>query len=344
MQVVFSEAHALHDPQTFIRSGRLAQPAERPERAARLKAATEALGYPVRTPDDFGLEPIRAIHDDDYLEFLEEALLSWRQIDRDALEVVPNVHPNHRMSRQPEAIVARAGRFVADTSSPIGENTWEAALASANTALTGAELILAGEAHAYALCRPPGHHAYADIAGGFCFLNNVAIAAQHLRSRYDRVAIVDVDVHHGNGTQGIFYERSDVLFCSLHGDPTNFYPYYAGYADERGSGEGAGCNLNLPLAKGSGDEDFLEALDVALAAVNDYAPQVLLVSLGLDAQENDPLGILKITTDGFAAIARALAAPALPTLLVQEGGYLCDELADNLKSFLSAFEEAHRVS
>jgi acetoin utilization deacetylase AcuC-like enzyme len=343
MQVIFSEAHSLHDPQTFIRSGRLVQAAERPERAHRLKAAIDELGYAVVKPDDFGLEPIRAVHDAGYLDFLAEALTAWRQTDPEALEVVPSIHPNRHMSRQPEAIAARAGKYIADTSSPIGENTWPAALASVNTALTGAELILQGASHAYALCRPPGHHAYGDLAGGFCFLNNVAIAAQYLRKRFARVAILDVDVHHGNGTQGIFYERSDVFFCSLHGDTSNFYPYYAGYADERGRGGGAGCNLNLPLAPGTGDEDYLEALQVGLAAISQYAPQVLVVSLGLDAQENDPLGILKITTPGFAAMSEAIARLGVPTLLVQEGGYLCEELEANLKSFLTAFGDSHRI-
>lgn len=343
MQVVFSDSHSLHDPQTFIRSGRLAQAAERPERAVRLRTAIDELGYNVHEPDEFGLEPILAVHDESYVEFLEEALPAWRLIDPEALEVVPNVHPNRHMSQQPEAIIARAGKYVADTSSPIGENTWAAARASANTALTAAELILQGEPHAYALCRPPGHHAYGDLAGGFCFLNNVAIAAQYLRDRFARVAILDVDVHHGNGTQGIFYDRSDVFFCSLHGDPANFYPYYAGYAGERGGDGGAGYNLNLPLAPGTGDDAYLEALQVALAAISEYEPQVLLVSLGLDAQENDPLGILKITTPGFAAMAQAIAGLGMPTLLIQEGGYLCDELEANLKSFLISFAENHRI-
>jgi acetoin utilization deacetylase AcuC-like enzyme len=319
-------------------------PEERPERAVRLMAAVERLGFPVRAPDGFGLEPILAVHDPDYVTFLQEAAAAWHLVDPEAPEVVPNVHPSRHAERIPDAIIARAGRYVADTSSPIGERTWDAIISSVNTALTAAELILADEPHAYALCRPPGHHAYTDVAGGFCFFNNVAIAAQQLRTRFDRVAILDVDVHHGNGTQGIFYDRSDVFFCSLHGDPDGFYPYYAGYADETGRDQGVGFNLNLPLAAGSGDEAYMKALDVALTAIAEFRPQALLVSLGLDAQENDPLGILKVTTDGFAVMARTIAGLSLPTLLVQEGGYLCDELSANLVSFLSAFEEHHVVA
>ncbi len=239
---------------------------------------------------------------------------------------------------RPEAIVGQAGFYMADTACPIGPGTWAAAKAAAQVALTAADLVLAGEGAAYALCRPPGHHAYGDQAGGFCYLNNVAIAAQHMRDQADRVAILDVDVHHGNGTQGIFYDRDDVLFCSLHGDPSVFYPYFAGYGDERGAGVGQGYNLNLPLPPGTGDDAYLQALATAFAAIKDFAPEYLLVSLGLDAQENDPLGILSITTNGFARMGDAIGALGLPSLIVQEGGYLCEEMADNLLAFLSGFQ------
>ncbi|MBT3533365.1 MAG: histone deacetylase family protein, partial [Rhodospirillaceae bacterium] len=252
--------------------------------------------------------------------------------------MIPNVHPVRHMRGRPNAIVAKAGYYVADTGCPIGPGTWEATLVSAHVALTAADLVLNGETAAYALCRPPGHHAYGDLAGGFCFLNNVAIAAQHMRARSDRVAILDVDVHHGNGTQGIFYDRSDILFCSLHGDPSGFYPYYAGYGDERGTGAGEGYNLNLPQPPGTGDDAYLRSLDTALSAIMDFAPDYLLVSLGLDTQENDPLGILSITTDGFARMGAAIGALGGPSLIVQEGGYLCDEMADNLLAFLKGFE------
>jgi acetoin utilization deacetylase AcuC-like enzyme len=199
-------------------------------------------------------------------------------------------------------------------------------------------LLLDGERAAYALCRPPGHHAFSDMAGGFCYLNNSAIAAEMLRRAHDRVAILDVDLHHGNGTQGIFYQRGDVLTVSIHADPERFYPFFWGYANETGAADGAGCNLNLPLPRGSGDDVFVAALDTAVERVRQFAPGALVVALGLDAFEGDPFGGLRVSTPGFAEIARRIsAALPLPTLLVQEGGYLCDGLGDNLQSFLAGF-------
>ena len=338
MRVVHSTAHEAHDPADFVITGRSAPFPECPERAHRLFAAVEKAGYEILPPQDHGIAPIAAVHLADYLEFLEHGLDEWRQLPNSSPVLIPHLHPGRHMQARPEAIVGKVGYYVAGTSCPIGIGTWPASVISAHIALTAADLLLAGEDAAYALCRPPGHHAYSDLAGGFCYLNNVAIAAQHMRGQAERVAILDVDVHHGNGTQGIFYDRADVLFCSLHGDPSIFYPFYAGYADERGSGAGKGYNLNLPQPKDTGDDDYLNAMTAALATINDFAPDYLLVSLGLDAQENDPLGILSITTDGFKRMGGAIGALGLPSLIVQEGGYLCDEMADNLLAFLSGFE------
>jgi len=198
--------------------------------------------------------------------------------------------------------------------------------------------VLEGAHHAYALCRPPGHHAYADMAGGFCFLNNTAIAAQRLRSSHQRVAVIDVDVHHGNGTQGIFYERADVLTVSIHADPANYYPYFWGHAHEAGAGLGTGFNLNLPLPLGDGDAPWLAAGDSAVARIRQFAPTALVVALGLDASESDPLQGLKVTGAGFHAMAGKIASLGLPTVLVQEGGYLSDDLGPNLAQFLDGFE------
>ena len=201
------------------------------------------------------------------------------------------------------------------------------------------DLVLAGERQAYALCRPPGHHAYADMAGGFCFLNNTAIAAERLRAKHQRVAVLDVDVHHGNGTQGIFYDRGDVLTVSIHADPAHYYPYFWGHAHETGTGKGNGCNLNLPLPLGSPDTPWLDAGDKALARIADFAPTALVVALGLDASESDPLQGLKVTGVGFHAMAGKIARLGLPTVLVQEGGYLSDDLGRNLVQFLDGFEK-----
>jgi acetoin utilization deacetylase AcuC-like enzyme len=338
MRVVYSPAHLGHDPESFVSAGRFAPSPECPERALRLFAAVKKAGYEILPPEDHGMDAIAAVHPAGYLDFLQNGLAEWQKLPNAGPAMMPNMHPGRHMRVLPQTIVGKAGYYMADTACPIGPGTWEAARDAAQVALTAADLVLGGEGAAYALCRPPGHHAYDDQAGGFCFLNNVAIAAQYMRGWAGRVAILDVDVHHGNGTQGIFYDRGDVLFCSLHGDPAIFYPYYAGYGDERGAGAGEGYNLNLPQAKGTGDDEYLLALDTAFTAIKDFAPDYLLVSLGLDAQENDPLGILSITTNGFSRMGGAIGALGLPSLIVQEGGYLCDEMADNLLAFLSGFE------
>ena len=338
MQIVHTDAHRGHAPQSFLLRGALAASPERPERAERLLAAVRGGGHALLGPRSFGLGPVAAVHSPDYLRFLESAHREWSRLPGAGPEVIPNVHPGRRMTSRPASVVGLAGWHMADGACPIGPGTWDAVRATADCAQTAAELVLEGERAAYALCRPPGHHAFADMAGGFCFLNNVAIAAEHMRSRLRRVAILDIDVHHGNGTQAIFYGRRDVFFCSLHGDPASFYPFFAGHAHERGEGEGLGYNLNLPLAPGTADEGWLAALDQALATLRLYAPDALLVSLGLDAQEHDPLGVLKVTTAGFGEAGRRIAGIAVPTVLVQEGGYLCEELGANLARFLAGFE------
>lgn len=228
---------------------------------------------------------------------------------------------------------------MADTACPLGEHTYTAACGSANSAVTATQKVLDGDRFAYALCRPPGHHAYADMAGGFCFLNNVAIAAAHARTQHPRVAILDVDVHHGNGTQGIFYKRADVLTVSIHADPNNFYPFFWGHANETGIEEGENYNLNLPLTMGSGDDVFIDALNKAGQRIAQFNPNILLVALGLDASEHDPLKGLNVTTDGFNRIGQTIADFGLPTVFVQEGGYLSDVLTDNLASVLNGVLE-----
>ena len=250
---------------------------------------------------------------------------------------MPNIHPDRRDFSYPASAVGQAGYHMADTACPIGADTWNSVYWSAQTAVHAARLVRDGAPAAYGLCRPPGHHAFADIAGGFCFLNNSAIAAAELRRQHERVAIVDVDLHHGNGTQGIFYRRDDVLTVSLHADPVRFYPFFWGHASERGEGPGLGFNCNLPLPRGSGDEPFMEALGVGIERVRAFAPGALVVALGLDAFEGDPFGGLAVSTPGFARIGAALAALGLPTVVIQEGGYLCDALGDNLASFMDGF-------
>jgi len=339
MKIVYSDKHASHDPQTFIVRGVKQRSAEQPERATRLLQAAKGAGHEIIAPRSFGPGPAASVHSPDYIDFLQIAAREWAKLPGAGPEVVPNMHPARAHASYPKALAGRAGWHQADMACPIGPGTWDAALAATEVATTAADLVLDGAREAYALCRPPGHHAYADMAGGFCFLNNTAIAAQRLRSRHARVAVLDVDVHHGNGTQGIFYERADVLTVSIHADPANYYPYFWGHAHEAGIDEGDGFNLNLPLPLGSADAPWLAAGDKALARIHDFKPGALVVALGLDASESDPLQGLKVTAAGFHAMAEKIARLGLPTVLVQEGGYLSDDLGHNLVQFLAGFEE-----
>jgi len=349
MRVIYSDRQGAHAPKAFIARGNRVECPEQPRREEIFRGAVEQAGHSVVSADDVALTDARAaaarVHAADYLEFLETAWEEWSALPDHAPEIIPNVHSNRNMGIHPTHIVGKAGHYQADTACPIGPGTYEGALASAGVAIKATDLVMAdlkaGQArpHAYALCRPPGHHAYADQAGGFCFLNNSAIAAQRLRDNgFARVAILDVDVHHGNGTQGIFYRRGDVLTVSIHGDPSGFYPFFTGYMDEVGEGPGRGANINLPLARGSGDAIFLDTLDHAVGRISDWKPDALVVALGLDASEMDPLAFLAVTTDGFRAIGEHLGVTPWPTLIVQEGGYISDILGDNLAAVLAGFE------
>jgi acetoin utilization deacetylase AcuC-like enzyme len=339
MKIVYSDKHAGHDPQTFIVRGVKQKSAEQPERATRLLAAARAAGHEILPPGEYDPGLAASVHEPEYIDFLQIAAREWAKLPGAGPEVVPNVHPARAHASYPKALTGRAGWHQVDMACPIGPHTWEAALAAAEVAATAADMVLEGEDRVYALCRPPGHHAYADMAGGFCFLNNTAVAAQRLRGKHQRVAIFDVDVHHGNGTQGIFYARDDVLTVSIHADPAYYYPYFWGYAHERGVGPGEGFNFNLPLPLGSADAPWLEAGDEALGRISDFAPTALVVALGLDASESDPLQGLKVTGAGFHAMAEKIAGLGLPTVLVQEGGYLGDDLGRNLVQFLAGFEK-----
>jgi acetoin utilization deacetylase AcuC-like enzyme len=337
MKAFYAAEQKRHDPKAFLSSGAPQPNPEQPERVERLLAGAKKAGCSIERPNDYGLGPIAAIHTPEYVDFLKHIYPRWQRIEGASEEVIPNIHPIVRTGSYPASAVGQAGYHMADTACPISAETFESACWSAWSAVAASDAVLAGAPSAYALCRPPGHHAFADVAGGFCFLNNSAIAAQHLRRSAARVAILDVDLHHGNGTQGIFYARPDVLTVSLHADPVRFYPFFWGHADERGEGPGLGYNLNLPLPRKSGDKAFLEALQTAFRRINAFAPEALVVALGLDAFEGDPLGGLSVSTSGFSRIAGAIAGLNLPTVIVQEGGYLCDALGDNLSSFLTGF-------
>lgn len=335
MKAILDPRQAHHDPKHFMANGaRLPNP-EQPKRVEVLKAGAEAAGCAFTTPDDHGPGPIADIHSAEYLVFLQTIHARWSRIEGASDEVIPNIHPASRADSYPRSAVGQAGFHQADTACPISSGTWESAYWSAQTAVSGAQAVAGGEKAIYALSRPPGHHAFGDLAGGFCFLNNSAIAANALLQKGLRPAILDVDVHHGNGTQGIFYRRSDVLTVSIHADPIRFYPFFWGHAHERGEGDGLGFNLNLPLARGTGDGDYMRTLDTALERIAAFGADVIVVALGLDAYENDPLKGLAVTTPGFNAMGKAVASTGLPLLLVQEGGYLCDALGANLTSFIT---------
>jgi acetoin utilization deacetylase AcuC-like enzyme len=338
LKIVYSGAHAAHDPQTFFVRGVNRPAAEQPERATRLLAAAAAAGHEIVPSHTYGAAPAHTVHTPEYIDFLQTASRDWAKLPGAGAEVVPNVHPARYPATYPKALAGRAGWHQVDMACPIGPGTWEAALAASEVATTAADLVVYGARAAYALCRPPGHHAYADMAGGFCYLNNTAIAAVRLSmQKFGRIAVLDVDVHHGNGTQWIFYQSHGVLTVSIHADPADYYPYFWGYAHETGMGAGEGFNLNLPLPLGSGDDAWLAAGDKALARITAFAPSALVVALGLDASASDPLQGLKVTGAGFQAMAGKIAALGLPTVLVQEGGYLSDDLGGNLVHFLSGF-------
>jgi acetoin utilization deacetylase AcuC-like enzyme len=319
--------------------GRLRPNYEVPARAAALEAGLAALGLAPETPPAAPEVALLRAHEPRYLGFLREAAGAWAALPDPGEEVVANVHPTPEMiaegGRLPAGLVGRAGWFTADTACPIGPGTWEAALGAAACAVAAAGEAAAGRT-AYALCRPPGHHAYAARAGGHCYLNNAAIAAETLcAAGAARVAVLDVDSHHGNGTQGIFWKRADVLTVSVHGDPDGYYPWFVGRAGERGAGPGTGCNLNLPLAQGSDDAAWLAAIAHGLDAIRAFRADALVVSLGFDASEHEPLGFLRVTEDGFARAGAAIAAIGLPAAIVQEGGYNTEVIGSLLTRFLA---------
>ena len=344
MKAIYSTSQASHDPTFFLSKGVQAKNPEVPQRADTLLAAALSAGCEHIEPTDTGLSLISAVHTPEYLRFLKTIYSRWQRADNASLEVIPNIHPSRREGNYPSSETGQAGYHMADTACPISAETFAAALSSAHSAGTAAQCVLDGESATYALCRPPGHHAFKDMAGGFCYINNSAVAAEHLRSRYKRVAIIDVDLHHGNGTQDIFYDRNDVFTASIHANPSDIYPFHWGNANERGHGQGFGYNLNVPLPSQSGDNAFIAGLDHMLETVEMFSPEAIVVALGLDASVDDPFGGLSVTTKGFSRIAQRIAQLGMPTVLVQEGGYLSDSLGQNLDSFLQGFVKHHRLA
>lgn len=350
MRVISNPAQGRHDPPHEILDGRVTPYYELPRRAAIIAEALAAAGFPApEAPRPLGAGPALAVHDADYVEYLEGAYPAWVGAGRPPEAVMPCTFPLPGLRARSRSPQGMAGRYCFDLSAPITSGTYAAALGSAEAAATGAALLLEGERAAYALCRPPGHHAAAGMAGGYCYLNNAAIAAHHLATsergggggfwgmQPSVVAVLDIDFHHGNGTQAIFYERSDVFFASIHGDPDREYPYFLGFADEVGAHGGEGYNLNLPLPAGVDDEGYVRALDAALEAIAGYGPRYLVVSAGLDTYADDPLGDFALTAACYGRIGARIAQLGLPTLFVQEGGYAIDDLGRNVVGLLGGF-------
>ena len=260
MKAFYADEQKRHDPKAFLSSGAPKPNPEQPERVERLLSGARAAGCTVERPRNYGLSPIAAVHSPEYVAFLQNIYPRWRRIEGASAEVIPNIHPIARGGSYPASAVGQAGYHMADTSCPISADTWESACWSAWTATATAEAVMSGAPAAYALCRPPGHHAFTDVAGGFCFINNSAVAAQHLRRQAARVAILDVDLHHGNGTQGVFYSRPDVLTVSVHADPVRFYPFFWGHADERGTRE---YNRGLGDRRANAARDYLQSRGIS---------------------------------------------------------------------------------
>ncbi len=338
MQLFHNPDHKLHATDQVVLDGVPFSTTEIPLRADILAAGLIDAGLGrLHTPRDHGTQPLLAVHPSHYLDFLQNIYTQSGGI----APVFPATFATRsvrRFSRHPQA---QPGYYSFGTWSPILAGTWRAAYGSAQAALSACDAVLAGQPAAYAICRPPGHHAAVDMYGGFCYLNNAAIAASYLQSTVgevqQRVAVLDIDYHHGNGTQEIFYQDGSVLFCSLHADPDLEYPYFWGAADETGTGEGEGANLNFPLPLGTCDAEYLQVLDQALQKMVDFSPQWLVLSAGLDAGEGDPEGGFRLTAAGFESIGRRVASLNLPVVILQEGGYRLDKLAEWAVALLSPF-------
>ena len=339
MKVVYSEDHRLHFPQGELFGGELVTPFERPSRVEYILRRLKSRGFDdIAGPSPIAMKPVRTIHDRKFLKFLETAWDEWTA-EGFTGEIIPTAYPVRRMQqREPKNIDGKVGFYNLAAETAITSGTWEAAKASCAVAQTAQKHVAKTGDPAFALCRPPGHHAAIDLYGGYCFLNNAAIAAQmFIDQGADRVAILDVDFHHGNGTQDIFYARKDVLFCSLHGRPEDAFPYFLGYKDEKGSGGAEGFNANYPMPPGTPYSVWGKALDDACRKIRRYGPDAVIVSLGVDAYKEDPISFFKLESDDFTACGARIAALKKPTLFVMEGGYAVEEIGVNTVNLLEGF-------
>ena len=341
MKTFYSKEHILRDSKTELFGGELVPPFECPVRVEFvIEEITKRHFGEIIMPKHFGKEPLLRIHSSDYLDFLENCWIDWQNAGYLG-EAIATTSPSKRLTRNvpPREIDGRIGYYCLASETSISKGTWEASYLAADVALTGAERINKGSASAFSLCRPPGHHAATDMFGGYCFVNNAAVSAQYLLDNgAKKVAILDVDFHHGNGTQSIFYDRDDVMFCSLHGDPMDAFPYFLGGNDELGVGKGLGYNFNYSMPPKTSYTAWSQALDNALSKIKNYPADALIVSLGVDTYENDPISFFRLQCDDFSDYGQRIAKLGLPTLFVMEGGYAVDEIGVNVVNVLQGFE------
>ncbi|MYM29160.1 histone deacetylase family protein [Duganella sp. CY15W] len=346
MLTFYNEQHAQHRGRYEIFRGEMVPCFEKPERADAVLAELGRRGLGrIVTPHGVPLMSLERIHTPRYLHFLRNAWSEWVALDpaNAGKDAFPAVWPVRtlRDDIEPDNFCAKMGLYSIDSGTPLTAGTWTAAKTGADCAVNAAHALRLGERAAFVLSRPPGHHAGADFFGGYCFLNNAALAAQHMLDDGARkVAIIDIDYHHGNGTQSIFYNRDDVLFISLHADPRNEYPFYLGHADERGEGAGLGYNLNIPLPAGTSAKAWLAALETACIRIGSFAPDALVVSLGVDTFAGDPLSRFTLQSADYLKIGERLAWLNLPTAFIFEGGYAVKELGINVVNVLEGYETA----
>jgi acetoin utilization deacetylase AcuC-like enzyme len=342
VKIVYGRNHRGHSGAMELMFNRMVPMFDRPERMDKILGRLEDCGYrEILEPDSFGLDPIHRVHDPGFVAFLKSAYNRWEEEVGDGRFATAYMFGMRGMKQRPgNSIHAMLSCYTFDVCVPFVAGTWEAIKSSVDTVLTAQALVQKGEACAFALCRPPGHHASQDLAGGYCYLNNAAIAAQaFLDQGASRIAILDVDYHHGNGTQRIFYERPDVLYISIHGSPEQDYPFLIGFADEHGAGGGEGYNINLPLPKRTAWPQYQAALDTGLKAAQRYEADVLIVSLGVDTYKEDPVSAFALESGDFTEIGRAIGEFGKPTLFVMEGGYALDGVGVNVVNVLTGFAQ-----
>lgn len=341
MKIVYSDDHNLHSGLLDPRGDNWRPSAECPERAnSVIEALRDREIGEIVSPDNFPDEKLLKIHAPDYLQFLKDVWRDWEASNETGVNARPDTFVGAGMRHaDTDCVVGKLGRYSFDATSPFVAGSWQAIRTSANIALTGAEIVKGDERLAFAACRPPGHHATKRYCGGYCYLNNNSLAAQSLLDGgAKRVVILDVDYHHGNGTQSIFYDRNDVLTISLHADPKVEYPFFLGYADEPGEGPGHGFNINYPLPFGTGWSEYSVFLNYAVDEIRRFAPDALVVALGLDTFAGDPTTFFEITTEDFERMGATIGALQLPTLTVLEGGYSVDWIGQNTVNFLTGLE------